>query len=289
MAGMDPGMAGVGHGEIMFCQLSPLHQITLDEETKAAANIPLDAVHFAWAYPVVEDGLGRRSGRSSAEGAFLQFGGYIYFNNSRDAVGANSICPAAVGTLGLMFSRPQILAQEVASVLTQQGRFQEITLDDLARKGATHFAWIRPDEFCRSAFCPDGAFAYKFADGPPKFFAVVAKPVFTRELLAEELDDQESWVVVRDAMPEPYLENLLIFDRALPLRANLDKSEAACGFTVAAARTCACVARDSDPERRLSYQEWCRSTDPGSIADPWVVHMAGEASPVAACQLSGLD
>merc|ERR1712137_1133192 len=106
------------------------------------------------------------------------------------------------------------------------------TLDDLASKGATHFAWIRPDEFSRSVFCPDGAFAYRFADGPPKFFAVVTTPVFTRELLAEELDDTESWVVVRDAMPHPYLEDLLIFDKTKSLRANLDKSEATCGFTV---------------------------------------------------------
>lgn len=110
-------------------------------------------------------------------------------STTRDAVGANSICPAAVGTLGLMFSRPQVLSQEVANVLTLQGRFQEITLDDLARKGTTHFAWIRPNEFSQSVFCPDGAFAYKFADGPPKFFAVVSKPVFTRELLAEELEN----------------------------------------------------------------------------------------------------
>merc|ERR1711879_642665 len=106
----------------MFCQLSPLHHITLDDETKAAAKIPRDAAHFAWAYPVVEDGSGRQRARSSAEGAFLQFGGYVYFNESRDAVGANSICPAAIGTLGLMFSRPQILPQDVADVLTQQGR-----------------------------------------------------------------------------------------------------------------------------------------------------------------------
>merc|ERR1719482_726345 len=45
---MDPYAAGMGESDIVFCQLSPLHPITLDAETKVAANIPAAAIHFAW-------------------------------------------------------------------------------------------------------------------------------------------------------------------------------------------------------------------------------------------------
>jgi hypothetical protein len=281
MAGLDPGAAGLGYGEIVFCQLSPLHRITLDEETKVAANIPKDASHFAWAYPAVEDGSGR-PGASSAEGAFLEFGGYVYFNHNKDAVGANSIRPAAIGTLGLMFSRPQILAQEVVNSLTQQGRLQEVTLDVLACKGATHFAWIRPDEFSQSMFCPDGAFAYMFADGPATFFAVVNKPVFTQDLLAEELDEKDSWVVVRNAVAVPYLENLLIFNKKKTLRQNLDSVDATSNFRVAAEMTGAYVTRDSQSNLEMTYQDWSLSDEAGTIADPWVIHMVNERFSVMA-------
>jgi len=36
MAGLDPSAAGQGMRDIVFGQISPLHEITLDEETKAA-------------------------------------------------------------------------------------------------------------------------------------------------------------------------------------------------------------------------------------------------------------
>lgn len=89
-------------------------------------------------------------------------------------------------------------------------------------------------------------------------------------------------MVVRDAVPQPYLENLLIFDRTRSLRANLDSVEATSGFTVAAAMTGAYVTKDSDPKSEMSYQEWCSSMDPGSIADPWVIHMVNESFSIVA-------
>jgi len=146
MAGMNPHSAGMGDGEIVFCQLSPLHAITLDTETKAAANIPTNATSFAWAYPMVLES-GVRRPRGEPEAAFLDYGGYMYFDDHRMVVGTNAIVPAPLGTLGLMFGRPQPLAENIAATLTRQGRFQEITLKPLADKGASHFAWIRPGEF----------------------------------------------------------------------------------------------------------------------------------------------
>jgi hypothetical protein len=278
MAGLDPAAANLGHGEIIFCQLSPLHRITLDDETKVAASIPRNASHFAWAYPAVDDGSGGPR-RNSSEAAFLQFGGYVYFDTQGNALGTNSICPAAYGTLGLMFGRPHLLEKEVTDLLTQKGRFQEITLDSLASKGATHFAWIRPGEFNGKVFCPDGAFAYKFADALPKYFSVVAKPVFTQELLEEELDATEAWVVVRGASPEPYLETVMIFDKTKSLRENLDftiASDTSNNFVVAAGMTSAYVTKDSNPNDEMTYEVWKSSQDSGTVADPWIINMMNE-------------
>jgi len=253
----------------IFCQLSPLHQITLDAETKAAANIPKEATYFAWAYPIVNDGSVRLSGQSP-EMAFLEYGGYIYFNDARDAVGTNSICPAALGTLGLMFGRPQPLPQDIADTLTRQGRFQEITLAPLAQAGATHFGWIRPGEFSGKVASPDGCFAYKFGSGLPKYFPVVNKPVYTVELLQEELENDEAWVVIRNRTPG--IEVAMVFDRTKALEDNCENN--AHSVELEGNAVGATVSKDSDPNLKLSYEDWQRGTDQGTIADPWIISPA---------------
>mmetsp|Transcript_97456 Transcript_97456/g.271094 ORF Transcript_97456/g.271094 Transcript_97456/m.271094 type:complete len:279 (+) Transcript_97456:63-899(+) len=128
MAGLDLAALGwTSFAEIVFCQLSPLHAITLDTETKDAANIPRLATHFAWAYPaVIEEAVLQAAARSHpTEQAFLQYGGYVYFDVRREIIGTNSICPAPLDTPGLVFGRAQALPEKVADVLTRQGRFQE--------------------------------------------------------------------------------------------------------------------------------------------------------------------
>merc|ERR1719491_1117599 len=143
---MDPQAAGMGGAEMVFGQISPLHAITLDSETKVVANIPKSATFFAWAYPMVLE-PGCRGPTGVAEASFIKYGGDIYFNDHRNVVGTNCISPASLGTLGLMFGRQQRLPASVAEEMTKQGRFQEITLEALSSKGATHFGWIRPGEF----------------------------------------------------------------------------------------------------------------------------------------------
>jgi len=270
MAGLDPSCAGIGQGDILFCQLSPLHPITLDSETKSAANIPQSATSFAWAYPMVDP---TQMPRGAAEAAFFQFGGYMYFDVHQTVVGTNSISPASIGTLGLMFGRPHVLSQNVADTLTKQGRFQEITLQSLSEKSATHFAWIRPAEFGKELANSDGCFAYKFADGSSRYFPVVSKPTFTKELLEEELDAEEAWVVVRNASDIPALEVPLIFDKTKTLEENLSTNAHA--LEVKTGNLRAIVSKESDPldswDGTLTYQDWCESTDQGTVADPWVI------------------
>jgi hypothetical protein len=264
MIGMDPYQAGMGQGEILFCQISPLHRITLDSETKVAANIPVNAISFAWAYPMVRDAQ-MPLPRGQAEAAFIEFGGYIYFDDQQNVVGTNSIRPAPLGTLGLMFGRSQPLPADVADIMTKQGRFQEITLQALAEKGATHFAWIRPQEFPGSVASPNGCFAYKFADGNLRYFPVVSKPVFTRDLLQEELESSEAWVVIRDPLV-PSVEAVIILDKTKTLEDNLlDNSH---DFQVGSFASI--MASRENGSKSISYEEWQCSSEPGTIASPWI-------------------
>eukprot|EP00438_Fugacium_kawagutii_P004439 Skav210971 [mRNA] locus=scaffold2129:145203:157596:+ [translate_table: standard] len=64
--------------------------------------------------------------------------------------------PTSVGT-GLLFGGSNPLPEDVAEALSRQGaaqatcRFQEVTLEVLLQKGATHFAWVRPkDRFVKA-------------------------------------------------------------------------------------------------------------------------------------------
>jgi len=262
MAGVDPQAAGMGIGDILFCQLSPLYQITLDAETKAAANIPGTATHFAWCYPAV--GAEMIPG-SSAEAMFLKLGGYLYFDSSRSAVGANAIQPAALGTLALMFGRAQPLPAATEEMLTKQGRFQDVTLDALTVHGATHFAWIRPQEFNTQVAAPDGAFSYKFAGGGAKYFPVVGTPIFTPEMLEEELDDTEAWVVVR--IGEPQVERVVMFNKEADFNTNTTQQKLE-GLAQANDDQVTCTLGQ---QVDIPYSEWKATQSSGSIADPWIL------------------
>lgn len=266
MAGLDPTAIGLGAGEIMFCQLSPLHPITLDTETKAAANIPQNAQFFAWCYPRVDDGMRLPS---TGEGAFLQYGGYVYFDDHRQAIGTNGVAPAALGTLGLMFGRPQPLSKGVADKLTRQGRFQEITLKPLSDKGATHFAWMRPEECADEVASPDGCFVYKFQTGETKYYPVVAKPVFTPEMLQEKLDDTEAWVVIRTALP--MVERPIIFSKTKSFMENIEDS----GERNLVESTDSEVSVVGGRNGPISYAEWQRSHEQATLAKPWVISIPG--------------
>jgi len=268
MAGLNPHAAGMGDGDIVFCQLSPLHAITLDTETKVAANIPVDATFFAWAYPMVlEDGV--QQPRGATEAAFLEYGGYIYFNDNRSVVGTNAIVPAPLGTLGLMFGRPQPLQDHIVDLLTKQGRFQEITLKPLADKGATHFAWIRPGEFSHDIANADGSFAYRFQHDPPIYFPVVNQPIFTKELLEENLEEAEAWVVVRYS--KPALESAIIFDKSKTLVENVCNN--AHGLHVSGEVSLTRIGRDKHPSLTMTYEEWASSRDQATLEDPFVFHL----------------
>lgn len=285
MAGLDLAALGwTSFAEIVFCQLSPLHAITLDTETKDAANIPRLATHFAWAYPaVIEEAVLQAAARSHpTEQAFLQYGGYVYFDVRREIIGTNSICPAPLDTPGLVFGRAQALPEKVADVLTRQGRFQESTISELRNRGATEFAWIRPEEFGDCVASPNGCFAYKFVGAPPKYFPVVGKPVFTKNLLAEDLEDSEAWAVVRGEVPA--VEGLFIFDKRCSLEENAKRcaqSDNAGDLLLSSAGLS--INRESGTGPWMTYEQWQSSADRGAINDPWMFEVSHTSSAVDVC------
>jgi hypothetical protein len=268
MAGIDPQAAGLRSFDIIFCQLSPLHTITLDLEAKIAAGIPSDATFFAWAYPVVEDVGSPIRFREDASGAFMRYGGFLYFDRDSSVVGANGIAPAPPGSRGLVFSWPQPLPDNVTECLTLQGRFQEVTLDVLVSKGATHFAWIRPNEFQDQLASANGAFAYKFSMGGHRYFPVTDKPVCNPELLEEELESTEAWVIIRNAQTTPSLEVLQIFDRTLTFEENAHNNENSNQVEIESVRDLS-VQRGDDPP--MSYAQWMLASGCGSPAQPWII------------------
>lgn len=264
LAGLDPSVCGLPPGAILYCQLSPLHKITLDDEMKVAASIPMEAKFFAWAYPVVDDGTVVHG--HSAEHMFLKYGGYVYFNRACEAVGTNSIAPAPVGSSGLVFGRAQDLPSNIEDILTRQGRFQEITLAPLTAAGATHFAWIRPDEFSEFIASTDGCFAYKFGHEMARYFPVVSQPLFTADLLEEQLDGNEAWVVVRPH--HPTVERIVVFDKTTSFNENM--KVARLGDLVLASDENV-VAHRSGMEGPISYHAWKESHEQGTLANPWIL------------------
>lgn len=183
MVGVQPCEIGLEEGDFLFCHCSPLHPTTLSAATRAAAGIPKSAAHFAWAYPVDKLKHPDLWPLPGPERAFLEYGGYVYFDHDCTVVGTTSISPASVGT-GLLFGASIPLPEDVAEALSRQGRFQEVTFEALLQKGATHFAWLRPKEFASSGLhCPSGAFAYKFATGDEaRYFPVAGKPLISDTL-----------------------------------------------------------------------------------------------------------
>lgn len=273
MTGLDPGVAGFGRGaDMIFCQLSPLHRITLDDETKALANIPRAATTFAWAYPIVQDPTNPLTLNDRPEGNYCTFGGYCYFDDSRNVVGTNAICPANLDVLGLMFGRPHLLDAESTSTLTKQGRFQDITIPMMTQKGATHFAWIRPGEFPDTIAAPDGAFAYKFgppSDGKPKYYPVVSKPTYTTDMKNEELDSEEAWVCVRGAGRRPQIELLKIFNKSKSFDENCSSNE----LEVEKPIKEVVAYKERNPTQQLKYEEWRKCKPQGNLTQPWILEV----------------
>ena len=143
-------------------RLSRRSPLTISNNNKRAAGIPLHASSFAFAYPP-------KSGAApdftdDAASRFTQLGGFAYFSDNGDVA---SLSAMRTGGTGLLFSRPVKLGSlPVRAALEGAGRVQPPTIDYFINAGVKGFCWISPGEQVGEGTAdkwPHGAFCYFYA------------------------------------------------------------------------------------------------------------------------------
>jgi len=162
------------NGEV-FSQMSPMHEITLTDEEKREANIPLEALRFNWSYPVPGWESMNQGGISQQLASFFQVGGFMYFGAFQCILQVTTLIPSDGDAGGLQFSKPRSWKPEWTAALAKDGRFQDITIKALRATGASSFCWLRPEEIIPGENgwplhdqpeVPHGGFAYLFHKNP---------------------------------------------------------------------------------------------------------------------------
>jgi len=150
--------------------LSPMSPVTLPQEARRVAQIPLDAECFAFAYPLTgaaEAGEMERLNMSDRHICFLALGGYVYLDKTKQVCGINALCQGE----GLYFDPPQPFGEpEVRERLFRDGRIQDVTVASLVKCGVKGFCWLRPGErfvsfpHVNGSAWQHGGFLYVFND-----------------------------------------------------------------------------------------------------------------------------
>jgi hypothetical protein len=175
----------------------PFSKVTLEGEAKAAANIPAEATHFCFCYPLTGVATLTTQEKHNLEGpvslgdpefTFLTFGGFAYFDCSD---GQNKFLRSNAlvqGETGITFEGPFSWKSPYTKLLYRQGRFEPITISSLSAKGLQLYCFINPCEVLETTTpgltsweaCPNGGFVYLYnTDGSPHpldcYFAVASE------------------------------------------------------------------------------------------------------------------
>ena len=168
---------------------SPITAVTLDDDAKRAASIPLRAAYYSFAYPLdVFDAdvnvllsvvIGSVSRLDDELLFFFLFGGFIYFDAARDFLVANSLSlkesPGA-----LYFDGPYPVAAAATKALKRMSRLRPLTLAPLNDVGLKAFGWVNPSEMPHgealhsSLQWRSGAFVYLRRDESLVFYRTVS-------------------------------------------------------------------------------------------------------------------
>ena len=126
-------------------QVSEKHLVTLPNELREAANIPLgENVSFRWVYPFVKTKHSTPDKIKSLSPAdpliaLILFGGYVYVDGNDQVLQVNGIKPGP----GLFFDGPYKMSSECFDQAYKDGRFQECTVE---LEGCKSFCWFLPGE-----------------------------------------------------------------------------------------------------------------------------------------------
>lgn len=155
---------------------SPASIIPMDDHTRKIANIPDDAVFFAWAYPIsgldtVSDMVKRKLDPSHPTVSFVLFGGFMFFNEDGKLLQANGIYSGN----NISFSEPkELLYSDVCTTLGGSGRLQDVASQELLDINVDKFCWIYPNEkIGLDKVAPYGGFLYVYKDMKVQLFEII--------------------------------------------------------------------------------------------------------------------
>ena len=164
--------------------LSPLHPVNLPIESRKGTGVPAAAAHFAFCYPAdgMEKVLEPLNLTDQPWAFILLLGGFIYFDESFNTCGINSIGLAG-SKIMLDFVGPFSARQPAMDALDVEKRLCAVTLEALEDQGLASFGWIHPNEspggerLHRKHDYPWGGFVYMRKHEPPIFFVLSASEV----------------------------------------------------------------------------------------------------------------
>eukprot|EP01062_Namystynia_karyoxenos_P039268 TRINITY_DN2855_c0_g3_i1.p1 TRINITY_DN2855_c0_g3~~TRINITY_DN2855_c0_g3_i1.p1 ORF type:complete len:668 (+),score=208.01 TRINITY_DN2855_c0_g3_i1:73-2004(+) len=140
-------------------------------------GLPPGSVQLAWAYPDDDiadvDGNTRARLESVPEVDFVQFGGFVFFDQHGACLHATSIRSRGSQwgeSAALWFDGPFSWPPTRTTPLHNQGRFRPISIKQLRAKGARWFCFLLPGEQLGvgGVSCPGGGFVYLFSDDVSK-------------------------------------------------------------------------------------------------------------------------
>jgi hypothetical protein len=191
----------IDNGGMCAGGFSPVNAITLDDHSRNVANIPEDAVYFAWAYPIsglelVSDDIKRELDPKYPEISFILFGGFIFFNEKYNLIQVNAV----YGGKNINFSEPKFLPySDVYYTYIKHGRMQENTIQEFKDRDITHVSWIAPyEKVGGNTIAPYGGFLYLYNDKTANYFEIV--PAHSEQTIDPLLDNRTPFNMIQNCL-----------------------------------------------------------------------------------------
>lgn len=167
-------------------RISTVSSVTLLGQALKGANIPADATHFCFLYPLtppddfaqrIDKGLTGKINYIQPEVSFLTAGGFVYFDENNKVVRVNAFRSHAAGTLQLDLARQW--NPSYTKLLGDKARFVPVATFTSGHKWMT---WLAPNEIRTSGkpICPHGGFLFlaHHVDDPNPCPSTVAQNCF---------------------------------------------------------------------------------------------------------------
>lgn len=166
----------IDNGGMAIGSYSPASVITMDPHTRNIANIPDDAVYFAWAYPLsgldlVSENDRRKLDTNNPSASFALFGGFVFFGENKKLLQANAI----YGGQNISFDLPKELSYgDMYSTYIGSGRLQMVTTQEFKDKDIESFCWVCPNEMVGGVeIAPMGGLMFVYKDKKVQYFEII--------------------------------------------------------------------------------------------------------------------